>query len=119
MAKPKARLTAKSVNNPVTKNAINTDTKHNIIVYSDDGNYYLITSGDWGQPIPGNDPSLAILDPLTRGGAYLAYVKTGPLGGGIGTVCTLVNLQSILNNNSSPAARKKKTARRPKARPKK
>ena len=92
-----------SFDNPINK-PTGDDPKHTIIVYSDDGQYYLISRSDWGQPIPMDDPTLATVRPLAEGGAYLAYrppppPQGGPKAGGIGTACTIVNLKSILKNN--------------------
>jgi hypothetical protein len=73
--------------------------KENVIILGDDGKFYLVTKAVWSaQPtIPTTDPGYGALVTLEKNGVYLSYLPSAG-GGGVGSVCTLVNLQSILKN---------------------
>jgi hypothetical protein len=76
-----------------------TDPTESVVVFGDDGQFHLLTKDTWSAaPVIGSDDAgYATLKTLVSEGTYLAYL---PSGAGIGTVCTLVNLQTIIKNNT-------------------
>jgi hypothetical protein len=78
----------------------NNNPAKNVVILGDDGLFHLISNDEWLKaPVvdPKTDPGYPTLETLSKDGTYLAYLPTATP---IGTVCTLVNLQSILKNNT-------------------
>jgi hypothetical protein len=77
----------------------NEDPTKTVILVSDTG-VYRLTKEKWEIPgnVLGDAAGRGIIDQLTTFGAYLSYVPP-ELAVGIGEVCIVVNVKSILNNN--------------------
>jgi hypothetical protein len=74
------------------------DPKKNVIILDDDGQFYLIKRSDWEKPenvIPSTDPSFGTLEMMSKEGTFLAGLPDDS-NGGVGSWCTLVNVQSVL-----------------------
>ena len=74
------------------------DPRQTLIVVSETGEYYKLTEDQWkkgGTPL--TPPEKGVIDALTKWGSYLAYIPSDEKVG-IGAVCTIVNLRSILKN---------------------
>jgi hypothetical protein len=73
----------------------------NIIVLGDDGLFHVVSRATWtaAPVVSTTDASYPTLALLANNGVYLADLPDG-IGGGIGEVCTLVNVQAII----APAA---------------
>jgi hypothetical protein len=83
--------------NPV-KSANPAQPNGNIIVLGDDGLFHVVSRATWTaapvvSPTDASYPTLAL---LANNGVYLADLPDG-IGGGIGEVCTLVNVQAIID----------------------
>ena len=75
--------------------------RNTIIIAAEDGKYYKLTGSQWqehGTPI--TPAEQGVVDQLIEWGSYLAFIPTDKYVG-IGSVCTIVNLKSILQNNPS------------------
>ncbi len=71
----------------------------NIIVLGDDGLFHVVSRDTWtaAPVVSPDDPSYPTLVVLANNGVYLANLPDG-IGGGIGEICTLVNVQSIIGS---------------------
>jgi hypothetical protein len=102
---------------PKTKARINKDTDpaYTIVVVGDDGQYYKLLGKEWRQEKyrVSNDrmAQAGVIDQLTKWGTYLAYLPTD-VAAGVGNLCTLVNLQAIIESRVGQATVKK--TKRPK-----
>ncbi len=85
--------------NAANNAAGNEDPKKTVILVSDTG-VYRLTKEQWEleSNLLSDAAGQGIVNQLTTFGAYLSYVPP-ELAVGIGEVCTVVNLKSILKNN--------------------
>lgn len=75
-----------------------TQPNGNIIVLGDDGLFHVVSRATWtaAPVVSQTDASYPTLALLANNGVYLADLPDG-IGGGIGEVCTLVNVQAIID----------------------
>jgi hypothetical protein len=81
------------------------DPTKTVILVSDTGKVYRLTKEKWetSDNLLKDPAGLGIINQLTTFGAYLSYVPP-ELAIGIGEVCTVVNLKSILKNNGGASS---------------
>jgi hypothetical protein len=97
--KTKSRKTKRRGENP------DTSPRYTLIIIGDDGKYYKLQRQDWAQDQyvvgqegdPSGGPSIGVIDQLKEYGTYLAYLPPEQAVG-IGHICTVVNLESIIKN---------------------
>ncbi len=80
------------------------DPHYTVILIADDGTPYKLTKEAWmkaGTKLPAAGGG--IVDQLREFGVYLSYIPP-EIAVGIGEVCTVVNLQAILKNNTNGAS---------------
>ncbi len=105
--KTTAKKTKKTKIHKTRRGGENPDTspKYTLVIIGDDGKYYKLQRQDWAkdeyvvgqQDDPSGGPSIGVIDQLKEYGTYLAYLP-GEQAVGIGHLCTVVNLDSILKN---------------------
>ena len=87
----------------------NHDPNYTVIIVGDDGESYKITKDVWQK----DEYKLTVVEnsvvsQLTKWGSYLAFIPP-KLAIGFGSICTVVNLDSILKNQSGNATGDKAT----------
>jgi hypothetical protein len=75
------------------------DPKRTLIVVGEDGKYYKLTERQWKKGTALTPSEKGVVDALTKWGSYLSYIPPAEKVG-IGSVCTIVNLRSILKNQT-------------------
>lgn len=86
---------------PIPDTPSGKDPRYTLIVVGDDGRYYKITRDQWMvEENVLNDVEEGVVAQLTKWGSYLSYIPP-KLAVGVGSVCTVLNLQSILANRKS------------------
>ncbi len=76
------------------------DPRQTLIIRGEDGQFYRLVKEKWQRPeyVVSDAGGKGMLEQLTNFGTYLAYIPPD-MAIGIGHICTLVDLKSILRNN--------------------
>jgi hypothetical protein len=74
------------------------DVDRTLIVVSDTGEVYKLTEKQWKEAgTPLTPVEKGVVEALTKWGSYMAYIPPDAKIG-VGAVCTVINLKSILKN---------------------